>query len=96
MDSSLADGAGLYLSVEGNRPKKIAEGVQGFGLGENFLAFTQGGVVWAYFFRTDTLCRVSPVGEYCFLGDVGEHGVAWFNITDEVRERDILKYAVLD
>lgn len=96
MDSSLADGAGLYLSVEGNRPKKIAEGVQGFGLGENFLAFTQGGVVWAYFFRTDTLCRVSPVGEYCFLGDVGEHGLAWFNITDEVRERDILKYAVLD
>jgi len=96
IDSSLDDGAGLYLSVDGTRPKKIADGVQDYGLGNNFLAYSRGGAIWAYFYEDDRLARLSTVGEYCYLGCVSSHGVAWFDISDTTRERDILKYAVLD
>lgn len=97
---AFSDGAGqagaLYLSVEGAMQKKIAENVSGYGLGQNFLAWCEQGRIYAYFWQQDKTYRVSSLGEYAMLASVSDHGVMWFDITTEKRERDILKYAVLD
>ncbi|MDL2225143.1 hypothetical protein LJC20_02915 [Eubacteriales bacterium OttesenSCG-928-M02] len=95
-DKNKGEDAALFISVEGTQSKRIAQGVESYGVAENFVAYTQGGAVWAYFFNEDKLCRVTKPGEYAYLATVGGHGVAWFDITDEKRERDILKYAILD
>ena len=86
----------LYLSVDGSMPRKMAENVSGYGLGENFLAWCENGQIWAYYYRTDELFRVSRPAEYAQLETVSDHGVAWRDVTDEQRERDILKFAGLD
>ncbi len=86
----------LYLSVDGSMPRKMAENVSEYGLGQNFLAWCENGQIWAYYYKEDALYRVSKPAEYAQLETVSDHGVAWRDVTDEKRERDILKFAGLD
>lgn len=89
------DGA-LYLSVGGAMQKKIADNVYSYGLAQNFLAWCEKGCVYVYFWEDDQTYMVSRPGEYAMLTTISDHAVAWFDITAEKRERDILKFAVLD
>lgn len=89
-------GGALYLSVNGSMQKKIAQNVSGYGLAEHFLAWCEQGRIYVYFWQQDKVYRVSKAGEYAMLASVSAHAVAWFDITAQVRERDILKFAVLD
>jgi len=92
----LGKGGALYLSVGGSMQKKIAENVSGYGLADNFLIWCEQGRIYAYFWKENKTYRVSKPAEYAMLASVSEHAVTWFDITAQVRERDILKFAVLD
>ncbi len=89
-------GGALYLSVNGSMQKKIAENVTGYGLAEHFLAWCEQGRIYVYFWQQDKVYQVTKSGEYAMLASVSAHAVTWFDITTPVRERDILKFAVLD
>ena len=89
-------GGALYLSVNGSMQKKIAENVSGYGLAEHFLAWCEQGRIYAYFWQQDKVYQVSRPGEYAMLSSVSAHALTWFDITAPVRERDILKFAILD
>ncbi len=86
----------LYLSQNGAMPKKLAENVSGYGIADNFVAYCQNGRIYVYFLATGELAQLSESTEYAMLADVSSHGVTWFDITDKNRERDILKFAVVD
>ncbi len=88
--------ANLYLTMEGSMPKKLAENVSGYGVAERFVAYCQYGRIYIYNLSTGALGQLTKSTEYALLGTVSAHGVTWFDITDERRERDILKFAVLD
>ena len=95
--SDRLDGGGaLYLSVDGAMQKKIAQNVYSYGLAQRFLAWCEQGRVYVYYWADDKTYMVSKPEEYAMLTTVSDHAVAWFDITAEKRERDILKFAVLD
>jgi hypothetical protein len=94
-DSPRQSGA-LYLSINGAMHKKISDKASGYGLADNFLAWCEGGRIFAHFWEQNKTVRVSSLGEYAMLASVSKHGITWFDITAEKRERDILKYTVLD
>ena len=86
----------LYLSLDGAMHKRIADNVSAYGLGENFLAYCRYGRIYIYDWKTGQTSQLTQNREYAMLASVSEHGVAWFDITMERRERDILKFAILD
>ena len=96
LDSPGDDGAVLYLSVGTARPRKVDDGVGSYAMGDGFLAYGKGGAVFAYFYETGQTARLSKPGEYCWVCAANGDIVVWFDITDEERERDILRYAILD
>lgn len=85
----------LYISVDGGAAIKVDEGVVEYDLGENFVAYTKGEVLYAYFWEDNRRVQVSKEGEKAMLAHASEDSVVWFDITDETRSRDILKYAVI-
>ncbi len=95
-DNFASASSNLYLSQNGAMPKKLAENVSGYGIADNFVAYCQYGRIYVYFLNTGELAQLSKSTEYAMLADVSSHGVTWFDITDENRERDILKFAVVD
>ena len=95
-DNFASADANLYLSQNGAMPKKLAENVSGYGIADNFVAYCQNGRIYVYFLATGELAQLSKSTEYAMLADVSSHGVTWFDITDKNRERDILKFAVVD
>ncbi len=90
-----ASGA-LYLSVGGAMQRKIADNVYSYGLAQRFLAWCEQGRIYVYYWEENKIYMVSKPDEYAMLCTVSDHAVAWFDITAEKRERDILKFAVLD
>ena len=86
----------LYFSLNGTSPKVIAQNVSGYGMGENFLAYCSQGRIYAYFWANDSVARISKDSELAMLTAVSDHAVTWLDITDEKRERDILKYMIVD
>lgn len=96
MDGNEGIDTALFLSVEGSAPKRIAENVADVGIGDNFVAWSSKGVVYAYFWARDTTYTVSTSTEHCNLASVSAHAVCWYDITEPTRARDIFKYAILD
>ena len=88
--------ASLYVSVEGGMSKKLADNVSGYGMADNFVAWSEQGRIYMYNLKTGKKGRVSRPAEYALLASVSHHAVAWFDITAEKREQDILKFAILD
>lgn len=95
-DDYASASASLYLSQSGAMPKKLAENVSGYGIADNFVAYCQNGRIYVYSLSDGQLSQLSKSTEYAMIAGVSNHGVTWFDITDENRERDILKFAVLD
>ena len=95
-DNFASANANLYLSQDDAMPKKLGENVSGYGIADNFVAYCQNGRIYIYYLATGELAQLSKSTEYAMLAGVSNHGVTWFDITDENRERDILKFAVLD
>lgn len=95
-DNFASVNANLYLSQDDAMPKKLGENVSGYGIADNFVAYCQNGRIYIYYLATGELAQLSKSTEYAMLAGVSNHGVTWFDITDENRERDILKFAVLD
>lgn len=95
-DGNEGKGATLYLSVDRGMPKKIATDVSYHGLGKEFLAWCANGEIWIYRWKEGKTYRVSKQTEMAILCDVSDHAVVWFDITDERRTQDIVKFAVLD
>lgn len=88
--------ASLYVSVEGGMSKKLADNVSGYGMADHFVAWSEQGRIYTYNLKTGKKGRVSRPAEYALLASVSHHAVAWFDITAEKREQDILKFAILD
>ena len=86
----------LYFSLNGTSPKVIAQNVSGYGMAENFLAYCSQGRIYAYFWSNDKVAKISKDSELAMLMSVSDHAVTWLDITDETRERDILKYMIVD
>ncbi len=88
--------ASLYVSVNGGMSRKLADNVSGYGMADNFVAWSEQGRIYTYDLNTGKKGRVSRPAEYALLASVSHHAVAWFDITAEKREQDILKFAILD
>ena len=76
--------------------RKLADNVSGYGMADNFVAWSEQGRIYTYDLNTGKKGRVSRPAEYALLASVSHHAVAWFDITAEKREQDILKFAILD
>lgn len=93
---SSSTNATLYLSYEGTRPQKIADNVSAYGMGEDFLAWTENGQVFVYYYETGDKAFVSKATELSQLVEVSGKAIAWINMTAESRYNDVIKFAVLD
>ncbi|MGI6176423.1 MAG: TolB family protein [Christensenellales bacterium] len=92
LNSNHAPDAELYVSIEGGPPRKIAEHIEAYGIGDTFAAFTVDQVIYVYYFDTGEIKRLSPDNERCILSSVSGDSVVWFQIF-EGSDRDIIKYS---
>ncbi|MEG1547113.1 MAG: hypothetical protein RR232_04590 [Clostridia bacterium] len=83
----------LYYSIGGSAPILIDSGVIDYSLGENFIAYSKGDVIYAYSFETKTSYRISPEHQLAqFLG-ASDGKVIWMDVTSRDVGRDIIMFA---
>ncbi|MDL2220334.1 hypothetical protein LJC55_01560 [Eubacteriales bacterium OttesenSCG-928-N14] len=95
-DSNMGPNATLFMSVEGAAPKRLAEGVANYGMGENFVAWAEDGKVYVHYWDRNITAQVSTEDEYAFLVSFSPNAIGWFDITNSSYDRTRYKYALLD
>lgn len=89
-------GDDLYLMQNGAAPKLLAEDITDYGISEQFAAYSKNEAIYVYFFDDGTAVQITPdiERERTQLLGVSNGVVIWMDVTS--RERDIMKYAVVE
>lgn len=93
IDQNRGPDASLFLSVDRQAPVLIEEGgVDGYAIGDNFIAYCKEDKVYAYFYERGQRVLLSKEQKRVQLA-VAEGGmVAWFDVSREDINRDLLYY----
>ncbi len=85
----------IYLSENGGQPQLLVSDVTNMKIGDGFLAYTKGDVVYAYVFETGKSYRLNTTVSKGLLASVSGKSVCWYDVTsyDDV---DIVKYANME
>ena len=82
----------LYKSVDGALPVKVDENVNGYGIGDDFIAYSKDEVIYVTGWGSRDYTRpISLNGERCIFAGVSNNTVFWY--VTGISDRDILKYA---
>jgi len=85
----------LYYTENGKPPVKIAEDIMDYGLSDRFVAYSKDEAIFVYFFDDHSAVQITPETERerTQLLNVSNGVVIWMDVTS--RERDVMKYAVV-
>lgn len=88
-------GDDLYMTQNGLAAKVIAEDIADYGISEHFAAYSKNEAIYVYFFDNGQTIQITPdtERERTQLLGVSNGVVIWMDVTS--RERDIMKYAVV-
>ncbi|HOV69435.1 MAG TPA: hypothetical protein PLZ84_03825 [Clostridia bacterium] len=92
IDTNKSPDARLFIQYGDNQPKFVAKGVSSYSIGDEYIVYNLNQVIYAYFYKTDILARLSEEGQFCILPVANENTIVWFDTTDG----DVLKYKILE
>jgi len=95
IDTNKSPTAKLYLKYGKEAPRLIQQGVTSYSIGDEYLVYNYKMVIYAYFYKTDTLVRLSEPGMQSIQPVANENTVAWYE-TSSNAESDILKYCIME
>lgn len=82
----------LYKSIGGAAPMKVDEGINGYGIGDHFIAYSKGEIIYVTGWGSrDYTRQISLNGERCIFAGVSDNTVFWY--VTGISDRDILKFA---
>ena len=82
----------LYISLRGGEPQLIAEGVSGYDIGTDFVAYCANQVMYVYFYGPRGFDKqISLAGEKCIFAGFGNDTVFYY-VTGGISLNDIVKY----
>ncbi|HWR22096.1 MAG TPA: hypothetical protein VN366_01350 [Feifaniaceae bacterium] len=95
-NGSHGPGDDLYMTQNGTSAKLIAENIADYGISEHFAAYSRNEAIYVYFFDNGQTVQITPdtERERTQLLGVSDGVVIWMDVTS--RERDIMKYAVIE
>jgi len=100
LDSLNPAQASLRLTIDkGETITTVAEGVgRFFGIGEDFIVYTQQGRIKIYFWETSRFATLTKEDEQGKLAELPVSGrtIIWYDATDPNRKQDIVKRSVLE
>lgn len=94
VDDNYAPGTSLYIRIGQGAPERVEEGVSGYGLGENYVAYCKDQAIWVYVWSTGVRQKITTEKEKAILLNASGGCVLWLDVTleEEMGSRDILKY----
>ena len=94
-NGSHGPGDDLYMAQNNVAAKLIAEDIVEYGLSEHFAAYSKNEAIYVYFFDIGKSIQITPdiERERTQLLGVSNGVVIWMDVTS--RERDVMKYAVI-
>lgn len=90
--------AALYIRDGNAAPEMVAEGIAGYGLGSNFVAYEKDEAIWVYLWGNGVKQKLTGEKEKAMFLNVSNDHVLWLDVTieEDRGKRDILKYAPVE
>lgn len=97
IDQNRGPDASLYMSGQSKDIQCIEKsGVEGYALGDDFVAYQKTGVLYAYLFDENVKVRISKQGQKVILSGVYGNTAVWFDVSNAAITRDIVYYATIE
>lgn len=93
LDGARGPEARLMISIDGALPKEIAKGILNYGLGNDVVAYTKDEAVYIYYIKDGIKGKLTGKNQRGELSAVNGDMVCWYDVTDGVGVRDVIKYA---
>ncbi len=95
LDLNRSPEANLMLCINGDMPQIIDKGVLNYDIGDGFVAYTKDESVYIYFIEDEFKATLNDQKLRGILASVWAKMVVWYDITDGLNVRDVVKVASL-